>query len=165
LSVGGTYSINGKIKNEINSPASYSLFSSPNEPIPTSRNDVYAAHLNVSRDAANRWTQNNPITNGYPRLIDSRGERIFLDDYMTTRSDITNGALLESVSYFKIGSVALSYTFKENIVKKMGLTSIGIMVSANNLFTFTNYSGIDPESPGATYPMARTISAGINIGF
>ena len=34
-----------------------------------------------------------------------------------------------------------------------------------NLFTITSYSGLDPETPGATYPLSRTVSFGINVGF
>ena len=35
----------------------------------------------------------------------------------------------------------------------------------NNLFTITNYSGIDPETPGAVYPLARTFTFGLSVGF
>ena len=37
--------------------------------------------------------------------------------------------------------------------------------SASNLFIITNYSGIDPETPGAVYPTPRTFSMGVSIGF
>ena len=35
----------------------------------------------------------------------------------------------------------------------------------NNLFFITNYSGIDPEVPGATYPQSRSFTFSLSISF
>ena len=37
--------------------------------------------------------------------------------------------------------------------------------TVNNLLTITNYSGIDPETPGAVYPIPRTYTMGVSVGF
>jgi len=47
----------------------------------------------------------------------------------------------------------------------VGVSSLGFSFMMSNFFTFTNYSGIDPETPGTTYPITRSIALGINIGF
>lgn len=179
LSVGGTFSIGGKIKNNIDSPASYGSImpansgnvSTDREVVPTSRNDLYVNHLNVSRKVVNRWTESNPVTNGYPRLIDAYGSKIiidgeYLEDYMVTINTITDGALIENLSYFKIGDIRLSYSFSEKQwMRKAHINSLGISASMDNTWIISNYSGIDPETPGAVYPQARTFTLGLNIGF
>lgn len=65
------------------------------ESIPTQENDLYTNFLNVTKDRVNRWTKDNPITNGYPRIIDAYGEYLGLDNYMITSSQITRASMLE----------------------------------------------------------------------
>ena len=72
--------------------------------------------------------------------------------------------MLENVSYFKLNTVSASYAFREKLIKCVGLRSLALSLTVNNLFTLTNYSGIDPETPGAVYPLARTFTFGLSIG-
>ena len=173
LGVSGNYSIGNKINSKISSPASYSQInatSGQNAP-QTSRSDLYINHLNVSKDVVNRWTESNPITDGYPRLVDAYGTKIsidgkFLEDYTTTLSYITNGAFIENISYFKISNIYLNYSFPDaQWMRKARITSFGLTASVSNVCIFSNYSGIDPETPGAVYPQARNFTLGLNIGF
>ncbi|MCQ2128885.1 MAG: TonB-dependent receptor [Bacteroidaceae bacterium] len=87
-------------------------------------------------------------------------------------------AMLESGNYFKIQNVTLGYDFK-NIWKSCPLSQLRLYVAVNNLYTFTNYSGMDPEvgMNGGTadtwaagidtgiYPSPRTYLIGVNIKF
>ncbi len=59
----------------------------------------------------------------------------------------------------------MTYAFREAVLKKIGVSSLGLSFTMNNLFTITNYSGIDPETPGAVYPLARTFTFGLSVGF
>lgn len=81
---------------------------------------------------------------------------------------------LEKGDFFKLSSITLGYTvpLKENKYVK----SIRVSASADNLFTITGYSGLDPEisngditSPGIDwrdkYPTVRTFTFGVNINF
>ncbi len=166
LSVGGTYSIGGKVMNEIAAPYSGgSIERHKSVEIPTQENDLYVNHFNVRKDAVNRWTPSNPITNAHPRILDAFGDVLDIDDYMPTTSAITNASLLENVSYFKLGSVMLAYSFEGEWMKKCFINNLSLSVAASNLFIITNYSGIDPETPGAVYPMARTYTLGLSVGF
>lgn len=168
LSMGGSYSLGGKIINNIESPAKYSVLSgtmSRVESIPTAENDLYANHLNVTRDRINRWSTDNPRTDGYPRLIDAYGEYLGLSNYMIINESITRASMLENVSYFKLNSLMLSYNFAGEWLKRSFVRSLALSFSMNNLFTITNYSGIDPETPGAVYPSPRTFSLGVSVGF
>jgi TonB-linked SusC/RagA family outer membrane protein len=166
LSLGGSYSFGGKMMNNIVPPVSYqSLNATPLEKIATQQNDLYVNHLNVNRDVVNRWTVSNPRTDGYPRLIDAVQQYLGLDDKTVTISTITQASMLENVSYFKLGSASLSYSFAPEMIRSLLLQSVALSLTVNNLFTITNYSGIDPETPGAVYPLARTFSFGLSVGF
>jgi TonB-linked SusC/RagA family outer membrane protein len=80
---------------------------------------------------------------------------------------------IEDGSYLRISAVTLNYSFPKVWLQRIGLTGARIYVKGENLHTFTNYSGYDPEvnmggslSPGydfGAYPRSRTISFGLNI--
>lgn len=110
-------------------------------------------------------------SNRYPRLVPGNDGVNFQQI-----SDI----YVEDASYFRIQNVTLGYDFK-NIWKNCPLPQLRIYVSAQNLFTFTGYKGMDPEignnesytkdNPWATgidlgaYPVPRTYMVGVNIKF
>lgn len=84
--------------------------------------------------------------------------------------------VLEDGSYLRLKTVSLGYSIPANIIRPLALKSLNVRVSAQNLLTFTNYSGMDPETsvrnsvltPGydySAYPQARTITFGLNATF
>ncbi|MGN6162970.1 MAG: SusC/RagA family TonB-linked outer membrane protein [Flavisolibacter sp.] len=85
----------------------------------------------------------------------------------------TNQTLfLEDGSYWKINNIILAYNMNRNFIKRFGMTSCRLTLTANNVYTFSNYSGPDPELVTALgrdnsggYPNARTYAVGINIQF
>ncbi|WP_214073041.1 SusC/RagA family TonB-linked outer membrane protein [Mucilaginibacter sp. dw_454] len=88
---------------------------------------------------------------------------------------------LESGSYMKVKNVQLGYKLGKNALKTLGLSSVRIYVSGQNLLTFTKYKGLDPEQyqndnnagdgvravgiDWGTYPSALILTAGINANF
>ena len=82
---------------------------------------------------------------------------------------------LESGSYLRLRNLEFAYTFSKASLKRIGFTSSRIFVSGQNLFTITNYKGLDPDIAGVNifergldngqYPALRIFSAGINFGF
>ena len=83
---------------------------------------------------------------------------------------------LEDGSYLRLKNVMLSYDLPAKMVKKMSLAKAQVYVSFQNLWTLTNYSGMDPEvstkhstlTPGfdySAYPRNRTCTMGVKIGF
>jgi len=166
VNLSGNFAIGNKIVDNINPETNYSTIgkSSLNS-VPTNENDLYQNHLNVTKEKQQRWTVDNPIVDGYPRLIDAYGSPLNFQLSNPTSSNITRGSLIEDVSYLRIGSLNVSYGVADRYVKRLGLQSLGVNFSLNNLLTFTNYDGIDPETPGAVYPITRSMSLGINIGF
>ena len=127
--------------------------------------DLYTNHLNVRRDRTDRWTPSRTEGVKYPRIVDPLGEVLNLDLYNVTSSSITLGSFLEDVSYLRVRDITLSYNLPRHLLEHWGISSLGFSVMASNLFTFTNYSGIDPETPGQTYPITRSVAFGINLGF
>ena len=79
-------------------------------------------------------------------------------------------ANVESVNYLKLKTLVLGYTLPEVIRKKLKL-GIRFFVSGENLFTWTNYTGADPESVGlitgvdnlGNYPLARRVTFGLTL--
>ena len=147
------------------------LNGSDREIIPTTQNDLYTHHLNVTRDVRNRWTPSNPRTDAYPRLIDAYAGRLvdefghYITEDQPSNATITNCTRLEDVSYLKIGSISLIYDFPDAWARRLHLSSLSVSFTVNNIYTFTNYSGIDPETPGAVYPQSRAFSFGLSLGF
>ena len=81
-------------------------------------------------------------------------------------------------SFFRVKNVTLGYNLSSDLAKRAFLKSARVYVSAQNLFTFTNYEGYDPEVNTAAFgqanflighdfytpPLAKTFLVGINLG-
>ena len=76
---------------------------------------------------------------------------------------------LQSRGFVRIQDVSLSYTFKQAWVKSANIKSMRVFLTAQNLATFTNWIGGDPETGTTvrsnTFPVSSTYSLGANISF
>jgi len=75
---------------------------------------------------------------------------------------------IENGSYLRIKNITLGYTFPKAILQHIKFSSLRIYASCNNVYTFTHYSGFDPEVgvngvDYSVYPVTRTMSIGINL--
>ena len=82
---------------------------------------------------------------------------------------------VEDGSYLRLQNLSLGYTFPDKWTRKAGISKLRVYVQGSNLFTWTDYSGYNPEvsnhasdalRPGedyCSYPLARTFSVGINF--
>ncbi|WP_276169099.1 SusC/RagA family TonB-linked outer membrane protein [Zobellia alginiliquefaciens] len=93
---------------------------------------------------------------------------------LSTKDDNQNFGLasswyLEDASYLRMKNVTLGYTVDDRIMRSLlPGSSLRFYISAENLFTITDYTGIDPEVGGkgldvARYPLSRTITAGLSL--
>ena len=117
-------------------------------------------------DVLNRWTPTNTNTD-IPRAV-------YGDPNQNSRP---SDRFLENGSYARLKSVTLGYTLPSTLTTRAHLRTVRIYAQAQNLVTFTKYSGLDPEvstfsgtntAPGTdffTYPQARTITGGVTLGF
>lgn len=117
-------------------------------------------------DALNYWTPDNTETN-IPRPINS-----------TSNHNIEiSDRYVEDGSYIRIQNLTFGYSLPENVISKAKISRLRIYGGVQNLYTFTEYSGYDPEigsfnqNPLLTgidngrYPSPRTFTLGVNLEF
>ncbi|GAB3710413.1 TonB-dependent receptor [Spirosoma flavus] len=121
---------------------------------------------NASKRALNRWRKEGDITD-IPRAdhTDPGGNR-----RSSTR-------WLEDGSYLRVKTVTLAYDVPSALLQKIRVSNLRLYATAQNLFTFTRYTGVDPEANSysstvtdlgfdyASYPQYKTFLFGINLGF
>ena len=72
---------------------------------------------------------------------------------------------VEDVSYIKLKTITLGYTLPSTIASRIGVGA-RIFISAENVFTITNYSGPDPESVDlGNYPLSKRVTLGLTVNF
>ncbi len=112
-----------------------------------------------------RWTPATAETATWPSLQPAVGGNFM--------SYSTNDMLLTNASYVKIRNAQISYRLSDNFVHKIGVGSVRIYLSGQNLHTWTKMLYIDPENfqrraPQAAtnvYPTSRVYNLGINVVF
>lgn len=135
-------------------------------------NDIYNASRiemigmynggNQIKDATRRWRIPGQITD-----IPKAGE---LDNLKASTRWVEDG------SFLKVKNITLAYDIKHPALKKANISSIRPYVTLDNMITFTNYSGYDPEMSQwssatntgidwGTYPCVKTVLFGVNIEF
>lgn len=128
-------------------------------------NQYNANNLNqyASYSYEKRWSMTNQNTNVY-RTGGGGPQGIY------------SSRIIEDGSYLRLKTVQLGYNVPLGRYLKTAIRSVRIYASAQNLRTWTRYSGLDPEvsayqtalTPGAdysTYPRARTMTIGLNANF
>jgi TonB-dependent starch-binding outer membrane protein SusC len=113
---------------------------------------------NYANDVIKRWT--GPGTSSdMPRMVlnDPNGNNRVSDRFV------------EDASYMRVKNVRLSYAIPARWAGILNMKKAQFYVSAQNLFTITKYTGMDPEVGGGVdigfYPQARTVLAGITVDF
>jgi len=132
-------------------------------------NDIFRAYernLNYTNRFAsvlNRW-HGEGTSNSEPRVS-------FVDGNDNIR---VSDRYVEDGSYFRIKNIEVGYTIPSEATDPLGIDSFRIYAQAKNAFTFTNYTGYDPEVSGGvfdtgidrgTYPLPRIVAFGLNINF
>ncbi|TSA38425.1 MAG: TonB-dependent receptor [Porphyromonadaceae bacterium] len=117
-------------------------------------------------DVLRRWTSENTITD-IPRAV--RNGSV---------NNVNNSSrFVEDGSYVRLKSLTLSYKVLENNARFKAVKNLSVYITGQNLLTFTNYTGFDPEVNAfgsssttlgvdyGTYPQARSIIVGLNVEF
>ena len=104
----------------------------------------------------NAWTPENPYNSKYPILRNNANGK----------NNIASDAFVHSAAYLRCKNIQLGYTVPRDITRKFSVSRLKVYASIDNLFTITNFPGLDPEI-GATvgYPSLRQHSVGIDISF
>lgn len=93
-----------------------------------------------------------------------------------TKNYLTSSWWVESTAFLKLRNVQLGYNIPSKNLKKLNISKLRIYLSGENLLTFTNFKGFDPEIPtsgsvlpvfsgNSGYPVTRTYLVGLNLTF
>ena len=110
-------------------------------------------------DIRNRWTPEN-TTSDIPRLEFANQKLLSLSD-----------RFMVSSNYLSLRNVSLGYTFKQEIVEKLGLTKLRYYLTADNVYLWSKRKGLDPRTSlagsndYAVYSPIRTVSMGLTLNF
>lgn len=117
---------------------------------------------NMSPDLLNAWTPQN-TGSSIPR-------NAFGDPNNNIRP---SSYFLEDGSYFRLKNIQIGYTMPESVINKLTISKMRLYLTANNVFTVTDYSGFDPGlGNGGTftkgvdrgfYPLSKSFILGINL--
>ena len=110
----------------------------------------------------NFWTENNRYNAIYPNPYNYHHNKV-IDPFREAQT-----LFLEEGSYFKLNTVSLSYRFPKRWLDFFRVRGVTLKASVNNIWTFSNYSGISPESVNGLgrdtsggYPNSRTWTMGV----
>lgn len=147
-------------------------FSGGNHIMNRTRVDLLSqAFNNNSTEILGRWqSPENPGDGQTPKMWLNRDNFINNPDFASTR-------WVEKGDFLRLQNISLGYTFPASALNKVKLNSLKVYVQAQNLLTFTEYSGLDPETSTAFStatgfgedfngnPQQKVISGGIKVGF
>lgn len=120
---------------------------------------------NQSRKVLNRWKTPGQVTD-IPRAMADN-----------TDNSIISTRFVEDGSYLRVKAITLGYEVPRDILSRFNLQRVRLHVTGENLFTFTGYSGYDPEVNAfgtsnvalgidyGTYPHTRNVIFGVNVSF
>lgn len=111
--------------------------------------------INQYKSYVDRWSPENPTSKNYR----ARGNGPI---------GFHSSRVVEDGSYLRLKTLSLGYDLPAKLCRKMWMNNLNLSISAQNVFTWTKYTGLDPEvstrnnvlSPGydfSSYPQARTV--------
>lgn len=126
----------------------------------------FALPFNGKTDILDRWQKPGDVTD-----IARIGQHVPVNVQRISSWYVENGA------YFRVRNITLGYNFSQSLLRSLtrnALSSLRIYVTGQNLLTFTQYSGFDPEVGGgifdrgvdrAGYPHSRSFQLGLRLAF
>ena len=133
---------------------------------------------NMLAKFANRWKTFDANGNYMTDWNQIAAANVNAKTYAPTRGNyILRSDVIEDASFLRLTNISFGYTLPKNILARTVFSNLRIYATVNNLYTFTNYSGFDPEAstrrispltPGvdySAYPRSRYMLIGINVGF
>jgi TonB-linked SusC/RagA family outer membrane protein len=117
----------------------------------------------------NHWTPTNP-SNRYARAVGTPGDN-------SSINNVPSSVWIEDGSFLKFKNLSIGYTLPASWLSKYAISRARLYVSSQNLFTITNYTGLDPEIgirngnatqngvDNGTYPSSRFFTFGLNVTF
>lgn len=119
------------------------------------------------------------LDRAYHPTLNPDGDYPILDEN-DVYSERPNSFYVENASYLRAKNIQVGYSLPATAIQKVGLTKLRIYVQAQNAFTLTRYSGIDPALSNfgvrgnsdqwmgndfGNYPGSKIFTVGLNLGF
>ncbi|MDP6921459.1 MAG: TonB-dependent receptor [Lutibacter sp.] len=148
----------------------------------------FSAFFNGSQ--GNDVYNHNKIFTDFPLFVNGNRSTRVLDSWTPSNTDAILPALSNSIngveanansyfvedgSFFRLKNVQIGYNLSDDMVEKLNVSNVRLYVSGTNLFTITDYQGVDPEvmprnnlNMGIdlrTYPLSKIYSVGVNVKF
>lgn len=121
-------------------------------------------YMNANAGILQRAWNGEGSTDRYHKISADQGQNLLVSDYF-----------VEDGSYLRLKNIQIGYDFCNKLIKWKGISQLRLYVSAQNLFTLTKYSGLDPEIGSSNailngidcgfYPQSRTWTVGLNLKF
>ncbi len=132
-------------------------------------NDIYNVNNVTSEGMSSAYNQTTAVLRRWTGegTSDIMPRAVYGDPNQNCR---VSNRFIENGSYLRVKNVTIAYNFPHIILSKIKLTQVQVNLSCENLFTFTAYSGFDPEVDingidSDRYPLSRTFSVGVNFKF
>jgi len=118
--------------------------------------DFYNQTGNVMQQHLDRWQPGDGQSAGYPRLT-----------LTNPNNYVSNSYWIRDNSFIRLQYLELGYTLPKKISQKAGMSKARLYVNGNNLYCWDKLGAFDPElsDSGTAFPIQRTFSVGLNIGF
>ncbi|MDO7885657.1 TonB-dependent receptor [Hymenobacter sp. CA2-7] len=130
--------------------------------------------VNNGSEILDRWQKPGDVTST-PRLFYNSTD-------FSNNTSSASSRFVESGNFVRIQNITLGYTLPTNVVSVIGLSRVRVYAQVQNLYTFTNYRGVDPEvnststsgntvsnnAAGIDYnsnPQQRVFTGGLNVAF
>jgi len=120
------------------------------------------------------WSPTNTDTNDPRIALESTLGGDLLDPGIAENNFAASDRWLENGSYVRLRNLEIGYSLPESVLTRFKFDSMRFFISGQNLLTFTEYTGLDPDIPGGiasigfdggNWPASRIISIGLQAGF
>ena len=126
-------------------------------------NESMTTSRNQSKATLNRWRKEGDATD-IPRALYNYGYNFLGSD-----------RFVEDASFLRLKTLSLSYNLPKKLCNHFGMTRVNVYATVYNLFTWTDYTGQDPEvkvsgstglaEDSATTPISQRFAFGLNLNF
>ncbi|QHT67706.1 TonB-dependent receptor [Rhodocytophaga rosea] len=83
----------------------------------------------------------------------------------TYSNSIANTYMVESGSYLRARTMQLGYNFPKTLISRLGMSNLRLYVQGQNIFTITNYTGVDPDVSSQSQITGQETGMGIDMGW
>ncbi|MCK4343638.1 MAG: TonB-dependent receptor [Bacteroidales bacterium] len=144
----------------------------------------YTSYGNEMVNYVARWIDYTQFSGNrsHDRLYNSWGSPYLSnnEDAILAKADTDQGSqepsshFIQNASFLRLKNLQIGYTLPNSLMSRLGMSSLRIYLQGTNLFTLTEYDGLDPEVrtggsnmgiDAGAWPTARQLMIGVNIGF